>query len=472
MWKKGAVALIVSLLPASVWAAGVDGAALGLGWVLPFAAILLSIATIPMVAPGVWHHHFGKIVALWTLCFLLPFTGAYGVSATASIVLHALLTEYVPFIVLLFSLYTVAGGILFWGTLTPSPRLNSHLLLVGTLLASVMGTTGASMLLIRPLLRANEKRHYRQHVVVFFIFLVANIGGGLTPLGDPPLFLGFLKGVSFAWTFTHMLLPVCLATLILLLAFYGLDSYLFRKEAALGQLNSDKQPQEPHQPLKLYGGFNFVLLLGMIGAVILSGVWKPGVMLSVLGQTLALQDVVRDGLLLGLAGVSWWLTPRQVRAGNEFNWAPIIEVAKLFAGIFITIAPVIAILHVGPHGKLGFVADLVTNHAGEPSTLRYFWVTGILSSFLDNAPTYLVFFNLASGQPDIMMTSMAQVLLAISMGAVFMGANTYIGNAPNFMVKAIAEQRGVRMPGFFSYMLWSVVFLVPTFILVSWWVLV
>ncbi|BAK75688.1 Na+/H+ antiporter NhaD and related arsenite permease-like protein [Pseudogulbenkiania sp. NH8B] len=462
MTRKLLASALLSLLPALAQAAELDGASLSLLWALPFCGILLSIALFPIFAPGLWHHHFGKITALWSVLFLLPFTLAFGPGSMASLVVHALLAEYLPFIVLLLALYTVSGGILLWGNLHGSPRLNTALLAVGTLLASVMGTTGAAMLLIRPLLKANDNRRHNVHVVVFFIFLVANVGGGLTPLGDPPLFLGFLKGVDFFWTIRHMGLPVLAAALALLAVFYLVDSYYYRKEGVL------PRDPSPDTPLKLYGQFNFLLIAGVVGAVLLSGLWKPGLSIDVLGTPLELQNAVRDLILLLIALLSLALTPRQVRAGNDFNWAPMLEVGKLFAGIFITIGPAIAILRAGSDGHLAALVALVSGEDGMPVNAMYFWLTGLLSSFLDNAPTYLVFFNLAAGDAQLLMKELPQTLLAISMGAVFMGAMTYIGNAPNFMVKAIAEQRGVAMPGFFGFLLWSGVILLPLFVGLTW----
>ncbi|MCP9760174.1 sodium:proton antiporter [Aquitalea sp. S1-19] len=457
MIKTLLTAASLALLPALAQAADLDGSTLSLIWGLPFAGILLSIALFPIFAPGFWHHHFGKITAMWTVLFLVPFIAVFGFGMALSVVVHAMIAEYIPFIILLFALYTVSGGILIWGNLHGSPKLNTTILAIGTVLASIMGTTGAAMLLIRPLLKANDNRKHNVHVVVFFIFLVANVGGGLTPLGDPPLFLGFLKGVTFGWTLQHMALPVLLTSLSLLAIFFAVDSYFFAKE---GVLPVDKTKDSP---IKIHGKFNFFLLAGVVGGVLLSGFWKPGISFDVMGTHWELQNIVRDVLLLMIAAVSLKLTPKQVRAGNDFNWDPILEVGKLFAGIFVTIAPVIAILKAGTDGHLAPLVHMVSDSSGAPIDTMYFWMTGVLSSFLDNAPTYLVFFNLAHGDAQTMMGPMADTLLAISMGAVFMGANTYIGNAPNFMVKAIAEQRGVKMPSFFGYMGWSICFLLPVF---------
>ncbi len=450
------------LCPTLAQAAGLNGAELSLLWSLPFAGLLLSIALFPIFAPAFWHHHFGKIALGWALAFLLPCALWLSPADAGNVVVHAMVDEYLPFIVLLFALYTISGGILITGNLHGSPALNTGILALGAACASLMGTTGAAMLLIRPLLRANDNRRHNVHVVVFFIFLVGNIGGGLTPIGDPPLFLGFLKGVSFSWTFQAMLLPVLTACGLLLLAFYLLDSYYYRKEGVL-----PRDPTPDNHRLGVQGGFNFLLLAGVVGAVLMSGMWKPGLELNILGVKVGIQNLLRDGMLLGLAGASLAFTSTRIRDGNEFNWDPIAEVGKLFGAIFITMAPAIAILRAGPDGALAQLVGLVSRADGSPIDLMYFWMTGSLSSFLDNAPTYLVFFNLASGDPALMMTQYSSTLLAISAGAVFMGANSYIGNAPNFMIKAIAEHRGVAMPGFFGYMAWAWVWLFPLCVLLS-----
>ncbi len=450
------------LAPTLAHAAMPDGASLSLLWGIPFALILLSIATGPLFFAHTWHHHFGKITALWTVLFLIPFALAYGIDVGIHTVAHALVEEYIPFILLLLALYTISGGILVWGNLHGSAKLNTTILAIGTVLASIMGTTGAAMLLIRPLLKANDNRKHRVHVVVFFIFLVANIGGGLTPLGDPPLFLGFLKGVDFMWTVKHMMVPVFISAVILLTVFYFLDRHLYSKEDEIL-----KHDPSPDSKLKIFGKWNFLLLAGVVSAVLMSGFWKPDHPgFEILGSHYLLQNLVRDLILIGLAVVSLVITPKQVRAGNEFNWDPILEVGKLFLGIFITIAPVITILKAGEAGHFSGLISLVHDEAGNPINTMYFWMTGLLSAFLDNAPTYLVFFNMAGGDAQALMSgTLFHTLLAISMGSVFMGALSYIGNAPNFMVKAIAEQRKVNMPSFFGYMAWSFGILVPLFIL-------
>lgn len=443
-------------------ASEVDGATLSLLWGIPFVGILLSIALFPLFLPQIWHAHFGKITAGWALAFLLPFGFAFGFSVTTEVVAHAMLAEYIPFIILLLSLFTVSGGIFVKGNLHGSAKLNTGLLLLGTILASLMGTTGAAMLLIRPLIRANDNRKHKVHVIIFFIFLVANIGGGLTPLGDPPLFLGFLKGVDFFWTLEHMLMPVALTSAILLVVFFLLDSYYYSKENEV-----EKPDPSPDSRIQILGKSNFLLLLCVVGGVLLSGFWKPGISFTILGTDVELQNIVRDLLLLGIAVVSMLTTSKAIREDNQFNWEPILEVGKLFAGIFVTIAPVIAILRAGLDGHMAPLVSMVSDSNNMPVDSMYFWMTGVLSSFLDNAPTYLVFFNLASGDALHLMNDLAPTLLAISMGSVFMGAMTYIGNAPNFMVSSIAFQAGIKMPSFFGYMKWSVCFLVPIFLLLT-----
>ncbi|MBK5143096.1 sodium:proton antiporter [Budviciaceae bacterium BWR-B9] len=450
------------LTPIAGFAADIDGSSLSLAWGIPFVGILLSIALCPLLIPTIWHHHFGKITALWSILFLIPFAMTFGMDNSVGLVAHAMFAEYIPFIILLFSLFTVSGGILVKGNLHGSPALNTGLLAIGALLASLMGTTGAAMLLIRPLIRANDNRKHRVHVIIFFIFLVANIGGGLTPLGDPPLFIGFLKGVDFFWTARHMLMPVLICTLVLLTLFYLVDSYYYKREDEI-----EPRDPTPDSKLRLYGKVNFILLFGVVASVLLSGFWKPGIEFSVLGVHIELQNIARDLLLLVIAGLSMMLTAKQIRSSNQFNWEPILEVGKLFAGIFITIGPVLAILRAGHQGHMAGLVSLVSDPQGAPINAMYFWLSGALSGFLDNAPTYLVFFNLAAGDAATLMGPMQQTLLAISMGSVFMGALTYIGNAPNFMVKSIATQSGIKMPSFFGYMKWSFGILIPLFLVLT-----
>ncbi len=445
------------------------GAQLSAIWVIPFACMLLSIAIMPLTLPHFWEHHFGKISVFWGLAFLVPCFIVYGLGVALYEFLHIILLDYIPFIVLLFALFTVAGGVRLKGTLVGTPVVNTGILAVGTILASWMGTTGAAMLLIRPLLRANAHRRYRVHSVVFFIFLVANIGGSLTPLGDPPLFLGFLKGVSFFWTTTHLFVKTCCLALALLAIFFVVDSWLYKKEGS---------PVPPHDPngaeekIGLDGSINLLFLLGVVFLVLGSGMVNWGTWIEIYGVPVEGQNLMRDLLLLCMAGLSMKFTSRKCRDLNGFSWAPIEEVAKLFFGIFLSMIPAIAILRAGTEGALSSLIKMVSTPDGQPVNAMYFWLTGALSSFLDNAPTYLVFFNTAGGDPQHLMTDMATTLIAISAGAVFMGANTYIGNAPNFMVRSIAENQGVKMPSFFGYMAWSCGILLPLFAILTYFVFI
>ncbi len=619
---------------------GLKGEDVAVWMAIPFAGILLSIAIFPLVAPHFWHHHFGKIAAFWAVVggglLFLVFPGKEGsVTGTAYHaqdviydLAHIILLDYVPFIVLLFGLFTIAGGIRIKGTLRGSPKLNTLLLLIGTILASWMGTTGAAMVMIRPLIKANAWRKRKVHLIVFFIFLVCNIGGALTPLGDPPLFLGFLRGVSFTWTFS--LLPwMGLLTAALLILFFFFDSWMLGKEEHKTP-PAEKGESDQQEKLGLEGIINIPLLACLIGAILLGSslinpkngklydhelhasyepiitaadkrndalksalknvsqegkrkevvqayqnalmitnhlastpLPEPGhgeeehsheheevkhehadahvSMASKLEtydlkaeklkeeqknfagglearlqavqsgasaetiQSLILRDyqhsvsetnglrakrshdavaslhlpgslphvpwanIIRDGLIILFALLSLKLTKWESRKKNGFSWFPIVEVAKLFAAIFICIVPALKILQAGIDGQLASVVDAVTTEQGDAINQAYFWFTGILSSFLDNAPTYLVFFNTAGGDPSFLMDPDGgfYTLLAISMGAVFMGANTYIGNAPNFMIKSIAEESDIKMPSFFGYMIWSFIILVPFFILIS-----
>ncbi len=436
---------------------------------LPFVGILLSIALFPLFKPVWWHHNFGKVSLFWALAFAVPFLFVYKGEAFHEI-LHIYLTDYIPFIILLWGLFTASGGILIRGTMTGTPAVNLLFLLIGTVLASWIGTTGASMLLIRPLIRANRMRKVKMHVVIFFIFLVSNIGGSLTPLGDPPLFLGFLHGVPFFWTL-NLFPEMALISVCLLVIFYLLDVILYKREG------SPKGEDVAGEPFKLEGLHNFILLAGVMGAVLLSGLWKPGE-INVLGVGVSISAIIRDLLIVLMGLLSLWTTNAQTRRDNGFTWFPIKEVAILFAGIFMTIIPALDMLRAGLEGHLASLIRFVND------PVHFFWITGSLSSFLDNAPTYLTFFNMALGRLGLTEPTATEILKGlvvsdvgnefililkgISLGAVFFGANTYIGNAPNFMVRSIAEENHIQMPSFFGYMVWSVGILVPLFVLITW----
>jgi len=456
---------VTALLPGAARAAtsggaALDGASLAWPWLLPFAGILLTIAAGPLLFPRLWHRHYGKFVFVWTVLAIAPLAALHGVDAACGALAHALLGDYLGFIALLFALYVVAGGILLTGTLRGTPLVNTSILAFGTLIASIVGTTGAAMILIRPLLRANAARLNNVHVVVFFIFLVGNIGGALSPLGDPPLFIGFLNGVDFFWPARHLWQPTVFAAGCVLALFVVMDVWFHfrdRRAAPVGEAAE-------RTPLRVQGAVNFLLLALIIAAVIDSAVWRPGIHFTVFGTALALQNLARDALLILAALASLWLTPNAQRAANGFSFEPILEVAVLFAGIFVCAVPVQAMLDAGHGGAFNWLLTAVTRHDGTPHAVAYFWLTGILSAILDNAPTYLVFFNLAGGNAADLIGPLSSALAAISMGAVYMGALTYIGNAPNFMIYAIATERGVKMPSFFGYMVWSIVVLLPLFV--------
>jgi Na+/H+ antiporter NhaD/arsenite permease-like protein len=438
------------------------GETLPLWSAVPFLGILLSIALFPLFAPRWWHHRFPQVSAFWAIVFALPFVWVYRGQALHEI-LHIYLLDYIPFIILLWALFVVAGGILVRGTLRGTPQLNTLMLLIGTALASWMGTTGASMIMIRPVLRANDWRRRKVHVIVFFIFLVSNIGGSLTPLGDPPLFLGFLHSVPFFWTL-RLFPPMLVVALPLLAIFFVMDLFYYRRE--------EKPAAEGKgERLRIEGLHNLIFLAGVVGAVLASGMWRAGTF-HFLGTELRVEFVARDAILLLMGFLSLRTTREEIHRDNGFSWFPIKEVGFLFAGIFMTIIPMLTILKAGEHGALRGLIALAEHPA------QYFWITGVLSSFLDNAPTYLTFFNTALGayfpglaEPEAVASLIREresYLLAISTGAVFMGANTYIGNAPNFMVRSIAEEAGVAMPSFFGYMVrYSLPFLLPIFVLVT-----
>jgi Na+/H+ antiporter NhaD/arsenite permease-like protein len=443
------------------------GNALPFWSVAPFVGLLLSIAIFPLVKAHWWEKHLFKVAIFWSLLFFVPFAIGFGAETALLELIEIVLLDYLPFIILLWGLFAVSGGIVLRGDLVGTPKVNVLLLLIGTLLASWVGTTGASMLLIRPMIRANKHRKKKAHVVVFFIFLVSNMGGCLTPVGDPPLFLGFLRGVPFFWTMR--IAPVLLLNMaILLIVFYIMDSRLYKKEAP-----ETRNPVSSGTKISLglAGAHNLIFLAVIVGSVILSGFTSShpsfydantGVLFGVpvYNEVILPYNSILQMALIVLAGIlSVVTTKRELRKENLFTWGPIMEVGQLFIGIFITMIPALAILN-ARGAELGLA-----------SPWQFFWATGALSSFLDNAPTYLVFMTTAGslGATEGLATAVGAIapklLMAISAGAVFMGANTYIGNAPNFMVRSIAEENEIKMPSFFGYMGWSLCFLIPLFII-------
>jgi len=439
------------------------GASLPLWSCIPFVGLLLCIAIFPLVREEWWEKNKPWAVAFWSLLFFIPFLFNYGASTAFEQLAESLVGDYLTFIVLLFGLFCVAGNIELAGDLKGRPAVNVVMLLIGTILSSWVGTTGASMILIRPMIRANSWRKRKQHIMIFFIFLVSNIGGCLTPVGDPPILMGFMRGVPFFWSLR--LAPVlALNAAILLTVFYILDRRAYKKDLAEGVV----MPAGSGEKLHLNGAHNILFIAMIIVAVILSGVLPSmdafmnadgsvkGI--PIIGEvSLTYPAIIEVVLILLAAFLSFKTTKKEVREANQFTWGAIQEVAVLFIGIFITMIPALLILK-AKGAELGLT---------EP--YQMFWVTGALSSFLDNTPTYLVFLTTAgalgssAGIVTTAGTISVKMLMAISCGAVFMGANTYIGNAPNFMVCSIAEENGIRMPSFFGYMLWSLCFLIPTF---------
>ena len=443
-----------------------EGMMMNLAFCIPFAGLLLCIAVLPLVKAEWWEAHQPHAVVFWSLLFVLPFAFVYGPGQAFEKVLECIVDDYLTFIILLFGLFCVSGNITLEGDLAGSPRINVGLLLIGTMLSSWIGTTGASMLMVRPIIKMNAWRKRRSHIMVFFIFLISNIGGCLTPIGDPPLLMGFMRGVPFFWSL-H-LFPVLLFNVVILLTiFYFLDRRAYRKDIAEG-LKPDIS--KPGTEVHILGLHNLIFLAMIVAAVILSGT-LPGMAafqdaegavrgIHLFGEvTLTYPALIEVVIILVAAFLSFKTTSVEIRRKNHFTWGAIQEVAVLFVGIFITMQPALMILKANG-------ASLGLNKPFE-----MFWATGCLSSFLDNTPTYLVFLTTAGalgfteGMPTILGTVPVGMLEAISCGAVFMGANTYIGNAPNFMVKSISDENGIRMPSFFGYLLWSVTFLIPVFLL-------
>lgn len=432
---------------------------------IPFAGLLLCIAVMPLVKPEFWEKYQPPIVLFWSVLFIIPFTVMYGAGHSAETILECVLNDYMTFIILLFGLFCVSGNITLEGDFAGSPRINVGILAFGTLIASCIGTTGASMLLVRPIIKMNAWRRRKKHIMVFFIFLVSNMGGCLTPIGDPPLLMGFMRGVPFFWSM-HLFGILIFNLVILLFVFYWIDRRAYRKDIARG-LKPDIS--KPGTEVHIDGLHNIIFLIMIVAAVILSGL-LPNVPafqdgagnvlgLHIMGVTVGYPSLIECAVILLAAFLSFKTTKADIRIRNHFNWGAIKEVAVLFIGIFITMQPALMILKANG-------AEL-----GITQPFQMFWATGALSSFLDNTPTYLVFLTTAgtlgftSGMPTALGMVSTKMLTAISCGAVFMGANTYIGNAPNFMVKAISDENGIRMPSFFGYIVWSLVFLVPVFLL-------
>jgi Na+/H+ antiporter NhaD/arsenite permease-like protein len=427
-----------------------------LGFGIPFLGLLASMAVFPVVAPRFWHRRTGLVALGWIVALLAYETVAAGPQVAAANAWRAMLVDYLPFVALLLALYTAGGGILLRGGFAGTPAGNTAMLVAGMVLGLAMGTTGASMVLIHPLLRANAHRRRKVHLVLFLVLLVANASGALTPLGNPPLYLGLLHGVPFLWPARHLAAPLMVVSVLLLTAFYLLDR----------RLAADEPGAPPPERFRVRGWGNFALILLVILLVLAQG-FVPSRNVVLLGQLVPLVQLGSVGVLLLVTIMSTALTPRAVRRANDFSWHPMVEVATVFAAVFITIAPVEQMLEAGADGPLAPLVQLTRDGAGNPRPMAYFWLTGILSAFLDNAPSYLVFFHMAGIQPATLSDADTRTLAAISAGAVFFGGLTYIGNAPNMMLRAIAAHRGVRMPGFFGFMLMAAGLLMPVLGLVS-----
>ncbi len=465
---KGFPAVAFALLAATAHAADqghadahYNGATLSLHWALPFAGLLLSMAIVPLFAAKFWHRHYGKVVLAWALALLVPFAVTFGAGDTLHNVVHALLREYVPFVAILFALFTIAGGICLRGALAGPPLVNVGLLALGASTRERHGDDGRVDAADPAAHHRERERQHKVHVVVFFILLVGNVGGALSPLGDPPLFIGFLKGVDFFWTTRALARPRCSSS-----SFCSRSSSC-STASSTGARRATSAPGGRRSAARAGGHREFRAGRRRDRRRPAVGTVASGRDLRHRGCELELPNVARDVtlVLLGLASLA--ITPAAVRAHNQFHWEPIFEVAKLFAAIFVTIFPVLAILEAGRGGALAGVLELIGDDAGNPRNTMVYWVSGLLSAFLDNAPTYLVFFNLAGGDPERLMGPLAPTLAAISMGAVYFGSLTYIGNAPNFMIKAIAEDRGIAMPSFFAYLGYASLVMLPLLAVVA-----
>jgi Na+/H+ antiporter NhaD/arsenite permease-like protein len=422
---------------------------------VPFLGLLLTIALAPLVVPRAWHRHYGKLVFLWAGVAILSDGALHSASWALATLTATVLHEYLPFVLLLGALFVITGGLRITGASQGTPAVNTALLAAGTVLASFVGTTGAALLVIRPMLRANRHRRPSAHVFVFLIVLVANVGGALTPLGNPPNFLGFLAGVPFFWPLTHLWAPTALVSGGLLGTFFALDTYLHRRRGR------DSYPVfseiEKHG---IEGGISIALLAIVMVAITLRAVWHDTPRVAVFAVGWDASDIVSD-VLFFLAGLlSLVLTPRHVRQRNDFAWEPMVEVTILFAGIFVTLAPVTALIAARAEGPAAPLFALLVR-GGVPDDGLFYWGTGLLSAVLDNAPTYLIFFGLAGGDATRLTADLPRTLAAISGAAAFFGALTYVGNAPNLLIKGLAESQGVRMPHFFGYIGWATICLLP-----------
>ncbi len=444
-----------------------NGAVLSPVWSLPFLGMILSIALFPLILPNFWSKHYGKVSLAWSGIVLIGLAISQGVGISLMTFITVIIDQFFPFIFLILSLFTVTGGIGLEGEHEGSPIINLLFLTFGAILSSWLGTTGASVLFIRPLIHANSWRKYKVHTIIFFIFIVGNIAGSLTPIGNPPLLMGFISKVPFFWPMTKLFGPTIFTTGLLLIIYFFIELHYYNKE-------TEKPVKNNNSKLKLTGGWNLLLLIIIVIAVVLSS-YDFGTAFKFFHIPVPLSEITEIIILITVTLISIKITAKEVRIRNNFTWHPIIEVGKLFAAIFICMAPLIAMLRAGIDGPLSFIINSLSNKNGEPLNGMYYWLSGGLSAFLDSAPAYLTFFNTAAAPatglnlaPHLFMTQVIpKTLIAITAGASFMGAITYIGNAPNMMIKFIAEENNIKMPSFFGYMLWSLIILVPIFVIVQ-----
>jgi Na+/H+ antiporter NhaD/arsenite permease-like protein len=447
---------------ASSYAQLLDGPGLSLAWGAPFLGLLLTIALAQTLWPAGWSRHYGKLTVLWIAAALVPLLIRFGSAGGAGLE-TLLLLDYLPFVISIAALYIIAGGIHIRSRMSGHPVENAILLALGTIAGGLIGTPGATLLFLPVFLKANRWRKYRSHSLIFLTLLICNIGGAFSPMG-PPLLIGYLRGVSFLWTVQAMVAPTLFVSGLLIAIYMALDSILLYPREDSGARARHK---EVHNALGLEGWINLALLAGAIILQIACGLWRSPVSLPLGATALPLPDAVRLLGLVSLAAASLLLTPVRIRAANRFEWGPIAEVIIVFAGIFACILPLLAILEAGRDGAMAGLLHLVTGADGRPINWAYFTATGLLSGFLDNAPTFLLFFDAASGDPVTLMGPQAVTLVAISTGAAFWGGLTYVGNAPNLMVRSIAEQQGIRMPSFLVYMVWAAIVLLPVFALTA-----
>ena len=429
--------------------------------VIPFIGVLLSIALFPLLAPSFWHRFEKPVLLFWGVTGLFVMWNLFPLPVFIHSLTHTLWSEYLPFIAVLFALFTIAGGIHLDLTVKNTPLTNVCFFMAASFFASFIGTTGASVLFIRPLLHMNKNRLYKTHTVIFFIFTVSNAAGCLTPLGDPPLFMGYLLGVPFFWPFQNLWQPFLGVFGVLLFVYWGIDRYLLMKESST---NVSADIQLARSSIHIDGKRNILLLLALIAMLLVTPFLPVIEMTMIGGVSVTVIDCVRLGVMIFLGWLSYTITPHVIHTKQHFNFAPVYEVARVFLCIFVTLIPLNYVLSGG--GDNVFASLLKMNIGMSPQHL-YFWLSGIFSGFLDNTPTYLVFFKLAGGNIIELTTTQKPILVAISLGSVLMGALTYIGNAPNFMVLSIAKQHGIKMPSFLGYMVWSFIILIPIFIMVS-----